>query len=317
MRAVDGWSTASQSRGRRVKCVLLYLAWSLLSLGLCSCRLLQSALLSLPAVVAVTAEGVQGRLAFPPVLCSEVVPTHRRDKGRSEDFPRQRQAGGAASAAPPRHRQRTTAPADAWEERSRNSTVNGRSWQGSDRDRSGGGAGGRAAEESSGWEEGDTRSAGPSPWQRGTGAAGSSSHGGAAWGGAAGAQGWGRDASSQPHPSWRGRGPGSRERGGAGVPGDERGGGRRQGRDGNWRQDRGDAAGARYERRGELDRERSVSRRPMAGNGGGGAGRLFEALRGEALYGVNPVVGALEAGRRRVFTLYVQEGVPTAARCLY
>lgn len=48
--------------------------------------------------------------------------------------------------------------------------------------------------------------------------------------------------------------------------------------------------------------------RPMAGNGGGGAGRLFDALRGEALYGVNPVLGALEAGRRDVHVLYVQDG---------
>jgi len=46
----------------------------------------------------------------------------------------------------------------------------------------------------------------------------------------------------------------------------------------------------------------------MAGNGGGGAGRLFDALQGEALYGVNPVLGALEAGRRRVHVLYVQDG---------
>jgi hypothetical protein len=35
---------------------------------------------------------------------------------------------------------------------------------------------------------------------------------------------------------------------------------------------------------------------------------LRDQLKGEALYGINPVLGALEALRREVHTLYVQEG---------
>ncbi|KAK9842489.1 hypothetical protein WJX81_002376 [Elliptochloris bilobata] len=64
----------------------------------------------------------------------------------------------------------------------------------------------------------------------------------------------------------------------------------------------------------EQGRERGGNGRPMAGNGGGGAGRLFEELRGEALYGVNPVLGALKAGRRKVHVLYVQDGLETGKR---
>ena len=242
---------------------------------------------------------------------------HCREKGRSEDFPKRRQADGAASTAPPRHRQRTSAPADAWKEPSRNGNGNGRSWQGSERDHRNGGGGGRDAEETSGWGQDDRRSAGPSARQRDASALPSNGRGNAAWSGDAGAQEWSRDAGSQPHPSWRGRSTGSRERGGAGTSLVDDGGGggeRRPGRDGDWRRDRGDAPGARGSlnpnpyQRGGPKREQGAGGRPMAGNGGGGAGRLFGALRGEALYGVNPVVGALEAGRRRVFTLYVQDG---------
>ena len=38
------------------------------------------------------------------------------------------------------------------------------------------------------------------------------------------------------------------------------------------------------------------------------APQLADKLRGEALYGVNPVLGALKAWRRECHTLYVQEG---------
>ena len=36
--------------------------------------------------------------------------------------------------------------------------------------------------------------------------------------------------------------------------------------------------------------------------------QLADKLQGEALYGVNPVLGALKAWRRECHTLYVQEG---------
>ena len=49
------------------------------------------------------------------------------------------------------------------------------------------------------------------------------------------------------------------------------------------------------------------------------APQLADKLRGEALYGVNPVLGALKAWRRECHTLYVQEGWssgPAAFRCM-
>ncbi|BDA46054.1 rRNA methyltransferase 1, mitochondrial [Coccomyxa sp. Obi] len=44
-----------------------------------------------------------------------------------------------------------------------------------------------------------------------------------------------------------------------------------------------------------------------SGNSPGSGGSLRNVLQGEALYGVNPVLGALQALRREVHTLYVQE----------
>ena len=128
------------------------------------------------------------------------------------------------------------------------------------------------------WEQGRRPNPVPSPWQRGDGAAGSN----------AGSTAWrrGRDAGPTRHPSAQGQG---RDRG-----------------NDAWRRDR-DASHSPSPAPWEQGRDRG-SGRPMAGNGGGGAGRLFEALEGEALYGVNPVLGALEAGRRQVYTLYVQDG---------
>jgi len=114
-------------------------------------------------------------------------------------------------------------------------------------------------------------------------------------GGSAGAGAWNGQSDAGPGPGSLQRGAGN---GTAGRNGSGGGGG------GAWQRGR-DAEQGGWERGRE---ERAGSGRPMAGNGGGGAGRLFDALQGEALYGVNPVLGALEAGRRRVHVLYVQDG---------
>ena len=55
--------------------------------------------------------------------------------------------------------------------------------------------------------------------------------------------------------------------------------------------------GSAWQGRGRLD-EQGAPRAPQ----------LADKLRGEALYGVNPVLGALKAWRRDCHTLYVQEG---------
>lgn len=59
-----------------------------------------------------------------------------------------------------------------------------------------------------------------------------------------------------------------------------------------------------YGRPGNAWQPRDRSDEPSAPR----APQLADKLQGEALYGVNPVLGALQAMRRGCHTLYVQEG---------
>eukprot|EP00899_Mesostigma_viride_P010344 jgi/Mesvir1/19310/Mv10377-RA.2 len=74
----------------------------------------------------------------------------------------------------------------------------------------------------------------------------------------------------------------------------------------NWRGGRGDGPARRESRGGgwegrQLDREKETS-------------DPVPALQGEAVYGVSSVKGALAAGRRQVFALYLQEGMDLGKR---
>ena len=80
---------------------------------------------------------------------------------------------------------------------------------------------------------------------------------------------------------------------------------------GTWDRGRGRQQTSFNGSRGEGDTwRRRQEGGPYSGPEGSKSVQLKDLLKGEALYGVNPVLGALEAMRREVYTLYVQEGAP-------
>ncbi len=76
-----------------------------------------------------------------------------------------------------------------------------------------------------------------------------------------------------------------------------RGGSGRGGRGRNDREDQYGRSGNTWQPRDRVD-DPAMPRAPQ----------LADKLKGEALYGVNPVIGALQAMRRECHTLYIQEG---------
>jgi hypothetical protein len=77
----------------------------------------------------------------------------------------------------------------------------------------------------------------------------------------------------------------------------------RQGTGNNWGRER-----AGNNRGGEGSQRWPARDGPASNGSGSGSGRVLrDALQGEAVYGVNPVLGALQALRREVYVLYVQE----------
>lgn len=87
--------------------------------------------------------------------------------------------------------------------------------------------------------------------------------------------------------------------------------GGRQGGGNNWGRER------REGREGREGGQRWAPRDgPSASGSSPGSGRtLRDVLQGEALYGVNPVLGALQALRREAHTLYVQESARPVSLC--
>ena len=80
---------------------------------------------------------------------------------------------------------------------------------------------------------------------------------------------------------------------------------------GTWERGRGRQQASFSGNRGEGDTGRRRQEDGFySGPEGAKSMQLKDLLKGEALYGVNPVLGALEAMRREVYTLYVQEGAP-------
>ena len=318
VQAADGWRTASQSQGRRTRC------------GIAAAPAAVHA--GLPCISRAVFDS-RWRLR-----------RGSREDSRGGDFRRRRQPADGAASTAPRFRPRDEAARDVLDKSvtrddfgstrdtgdrgQRGGTTNdwpaddaGRYVRGGNGERRGGGAAAgrfwpddeatwaawdRPVRDSYGSasprDNGGRPSMRPPRGQLGGTAndrpaigAGRDGRGGGAErrGGSAGAGAWARQSVAGPGPgSWqRGAGNGAAGRNGSGS-----GGAWQRGRDadqGGWERGR---------------EERAGSGRPMAGNGGGGAGRLFDALQGEALYGVNSVLGALEAGRRRVHVLYVQDG---------
>ena len=102
----------------------------------------------------------------------------------------------------------------------------------------------------------------------------------------------------------------ARQRSSTGRPAGERGGREWTADRGTWERGRGrQQAGFGGSGRGEGDSwRRRPEDEPYNRPEGPKPIQLRDLLQGEALYGVNPVLGALEAMRREVYTLYVQEG---------
>ncbi|KAI3423936.1 hypothetical protein D9Q98_009770 [Chlorella vulgaris] len=96
-----------------------------------------------------------------------------------------------------------------------------------------------------------------------------------------------------------------------------RDGGSREGGAGRWEDRQSSRAGDERRRDpwaggGEEEEEGDGEEAGEAGGGGGGGLRQFWV--GDVLYGVSPVLAALQAGRRKVHTLYLQDGMDLSKR---
>ena len=149
-----------------------------------------------------------------------------------------------------------------------------------------GGDSGRRGGRGGGNEWGSSRSRGGNDWGRSEGRGGSE--------GMRGRRDWGSEARQ-------------RSSTGIGRDGREWAAGR-----GGWGRGRGrrEAGFGGNSGEGEPWRRRQEDR-PHSGPEGPKSAQLKDLLKGEALYGINPVLGALEAMRREVHTLFVQEGAPS------